>query len=60
MKIYNESGRLSDEGKKATKDFVAVIHNLLATGETPEDKRLIGSILTGMVGEITSNEATKK
>lgn len=60
MKIYNEDGRISEDGKKMTADFTAMVNNLVATGETAQGKRLIGSILASIVGDITSNQATQK
>lgn len=60
MKIFNEAGRLSEEGKKATEAFVAMANDLVATGATPEDKRLIGSILSGIIGDVTCNQVAKR
>ncbi len=60
MKIFNEAGRLTEEGKKATESFVVMANDLIGTGNTPEEKRLIGSILSSIIGDIVTDQVTKK
>lgn len=59
MNFYNEAGQLTEEGRKVTQPLVEMINNLVAIGKTPSEKRLIGSIITGLVGNITTNQIIK-
>lgn len=60
MKIYNEMGQLTEDGKKATHDLKEMVKGFLSDGKDESEVRMIGSILTGIVAETASNMAVGK
>lgn len=60
MKLYDERGFLNEEGKKATKDFREIVKNLIAAGSSENEKKLIGSLLSNVIGDEVAKEVYKK
>ena len=60
MKLYSESGRLSEVGKKATAEFREMTKKLLSLAESAQEARLLGSILSSLINDCASEEALKK
>jgi hypothetical protein len=54
MKIYNEAGQLSEEGKKATEPFREVVSSLLATTNDPNEMAITASLLKSIIGDMTT------
>ena len=56
MKIYDEAGRLSEEGKKAYEELRAMVNGLLLMGKNASEVRLISSLILSAVGDLTTDQ----
>lgn len=59
MKIYNDAGKLSEEGKKATEAFTKIVKSLVNDGQNDSEKRVNGAVLANLIGDIVAEEITK-
>lgn len=53
-KIYGENGQINENGKAETEVFVNQTKRLLDNSSSETERRLIGSILQKIVGDLTS------
>lgn len=59
-KIFNEAGRLTEEGKAATQEFKEMARSFVASGQDENEVSIIGSLLSSMIADVTLDEKIRK